>query len=77
MSETTPTTIRKGMTKSYTDTFGEDYTVADLLSNREILALLGAGENVRAVSNGETLEPTDLVYMYEVITLEEAAAKKA
>jgi len=70
-------TIKKGLTKEFRDEFGDDYTVGDLLADRAVLGALDAGENVRAVSGGETLDSSEYVNDYSVIVLEEAAAKKA
>ena len=70
-------TIQKGLSASISRDFDDKYTVGDLLADRTVLGALGAGENVRAVSNGETLDSSDYVNDYSVITLEEAAAKKA
>ena len=70
-------TIKKGLSATISREFDSDYTIGDLLADRGVLGVLGAGENVRAVSGGETLESDDYVNDFSVITLEEAAAKKA
>ena len=70
-------TIKKGLSATISREFDPDYTIGDLLADRSVLGALGAGENVRAVSGGETLESDDYVNDFSVITLEEAAAKKA
>lgn len=70
-------TIKKGLSATITRDFDDETTVGDLLADRTVLGALGAGENVRAVSGGETLDSSEYVNDYSVITLEEAAAKKA
>ena len=70
-------TIKKGLSATISREFDSDYTIGDLLADRSVLGALGAGENVRAVSGGETLDNDDYVNDFSVITLEEAAAKKA
>lgn len=70
-------TIKKGISGNLAREFPAEYTVGDLLADRNVLGALGAGENVRAVAGGETLDSSEYVNDYSVITLEEAAAKKA
>ncbi len=70
-------TIKKGISASITREFADDYTVGNLLADRAVLGALNAGENVSALVNGETLDASEYVNDYSVITLEEAAAKKA
>jgi hypothetical protein len=70
-------TIKKGLSASIEREFPTDYTIGDLLADRNVLGALDAGQNVRAVSGGETLDAEDYVSDYSVITLEEAAAEKA
>lgn len=70
-------TIKKGLSAAISRDFDDGYTVGDLLADRTVLGALGAGENVRAVSGGETLDSSEYVNDYSSITLEEAAAKKA
>jgi len=76
MAETT-VTIRYGLTNTVTRSFPYDATVADILSDRSILAALSAPESVSAVSGGETLSGSDLLNGFSTITLEQQASSKA
>ena len=70
-------TIRYGMTNSVTRDFDNEATVRYLLNDNSLRAALSAPENVRAVSNGETLDSSDYVTGYSTITLEQQASSKA
>jgi len=70
-------TIRYGLTNSVTRDFNNDATVGDLLNDTSIRAALSAPENVRAVSNGQTLDASNYVTAFSSITLEQQASSKA
>ena len=70
-------TIRYGLTNSVTRDFDNEATVGDLLNDNSIRAALSAPENVRAVSNGQTLDASNYVTAYSSITLEQQASSKA
>lgn len=71
------TTIKSGISASFERSFDSTYTVGQLLGDRAILAALGVGDNVVAISGGEQLHSSALVANYSSISLEKAAASKA
>ncbi len=70
-------TVRYGMSNSVSRAFEENYTVGQLLSDSSILGALSAPEGCVAVSNGATLQSSDLVTDFSSITLERQASSKA
>jgi hypothetical protein len=70
-------TIRYGLTNSVTRDFDDSATINDLLVDSAVRAALSAPENVRAVSNGQTLDGHNYVTGYSSITLEQQASSKA
>ncbi len=71
------TTVNYGISGTLSKSFEDGYTVADLLADKNILGVLGAPENVRAISAGETLSGDELVNDYTTITLDKQASSKA
>jgi hypothetical protein len=57
--------------------FEDGYTVGELIADKTTLAFLNAPEGCAAVSAGETLDNSDCVNEYSVITLEKQASNKA
>jgi hypothetical protein len=70
------TQINYGMS-SVTPALDANTTVSDLLANRNVLSVLGASTDVRAMSGGVELEDDELVSAYTVITLEKEGSSKA
>ena len=68
--------IKFGLTNSINRSFASGTTIGQVLSNPTVLAELGAPEGVVAIAYGETLDPSEPVENYDVITLERQATKK-
>lgn len=72
------TVIKYGMSNELpARAFQDEYTVGELISDKSTLAFLSAPEGCVAVSSGETLDNSDFVNDYSVITLEKQASNKA
>lgn len=71
------TTVKYGISGQLERAFDGNYTIGDLLADRQILGALGAGDNVVAIAGGEQLANSELVSHYGSISLEKAAASKA
>jgi|19_taG_2_1085344.scaffolds.fasta_scaffold00262_14 hypothetical protein len=70
------TQINYGMS-TVTPALDPNTTISDLLANRNVLSVLGASSDVRAMSGGEVIKGDELVADYSTLTLEKEGSSKA
>lgn len=69
-------TIKFGLGNQITKTYASGSTVGTILSDRNLLAALGAGDNIQAVIDGEVQSSDSPLSAGDVVILEAKAHKK-
>lgn len=70
-------TLKYGLTREITREVENGITIGELLADPNNRAVLGYGENVVAVIDGQTVSRTDGVVDGDTIVIEQQAASKA